>query len=134
MGSYACKLKHGRGQCAYATTSSREIILIFSNGRRWKMPEMILHYIADHNWLPPVEFIEDLLRISLDPSPEDMTYVNPGAEDIDERFGIVRIGYLEAIVPTPEVGVMPELAWRNLFGYLTFPDKLPGRRIIASFG
>ena len=29
------------------------------------MPDMILHYITDHHWLPPAKFIEDVMRHSV---------------------------------------------------------------------
>ncbi len=134
MGAYACKLKHERGRRAYATTSSREIILIFANGHRWKIPEMILHYVADHGWLPPAEFIKDLLEVCLDQSLADMTYVNPHAPTFDEKFGIRRIGYLGLEVPNDEVGAISDQAWEKLRHYITCPGKLLGRRFLVSFG
>jgi len=41
--------------------SSGEVILEFKNGHSYIMPDMILHYIADHKYLPPREFIDDVL-------------------------------------------------------------------------
>ncbi len=40
--------------------SSGEVTLHFASGRSWKMPDMATLYI-ELGWLPPVEFIEDVL-------------------------------------------------------------------------
>lgn len=45
--------------------SSGDVTLVFASGHAWVMPDMILHYIEDHNWVPPQEFIQDVLNETL---------------------------------------------------------------------
>jgi len=53
--------------CEYCKneTSSGDVLLVLTNGHVWEMPDMILHYIADHGYRPPGDFIRDVLRESL---------------------------------------------------------------------
>ncbi len=37
---------------------SAEIWVIANDGKIFACPDLILHYIVDHNYLPPEEFIE----------------------------------------------------------------------------
>lgn len=48
--------------CRYHNTSSGDVTLVFSSGRSYEMPDMILHYIADHHWLPPSDFVDDVVN------------------------------------------------------------------------
>lgn len=54
MGFHVCEY------CRQAT-SSGDVTMSFSTGRTWVMPDMILHYVRDHGYLPPAEFIEDVM-------------------------------------------------------------------------
>lgn len=49
--------------CEYCQdeTSSGHVRVSFSSGRTWEMPDMILHYVADHDFRPPDEFMKDVL-------------------------------------------------------------------------
>lgn len=61
MGIHVCAYVHV-GEVWYPDTSSGDVVLKFSSGRAWEMPDMILHYIRDHNFLPPAEFIDDVMN------------------------------------------------------------------------
>lgn len=45
----------------FSNESSVEFFLPFSSGRIYQVPGMILHYIADHEYQPPDEFISDVM-------------------------------------------------------------------------
>lgn len=52
--------------CAYCSgppreTSSGHVLLRMSSGRLWEVPDMLLHYVADHYYRPPAEFINDIM-------------------------------------------------------------------------
>ena len=49
----------------FSHLSSGDVTLVFDFGRMWEMPDMILHYVADHNWQPPAEFIDDVMNHNL---------------------------------------------------------------------
>lgn len=133
MGTYVCKLKHKSKRERYARTSSREIILSFTSGNRWRMPEAVLHYAVDHGWQLPAAFANDLLNSSLD-EEGSMSYKDRGAQTFDEKFGLVRVGYLGVEVPEGERGENSPKAIAALVRYVTAEKKLPGRLILASFG
>lgn len=42
-------------------TSSGDVTLRFNTGRTWEMPDMILHYVAVHDYMPPTDFVNDIL-------------------------------------------------------------------------
>lgn len=58
MGFHICEYCTQRGSAA---TSSGDVTLRFSDGQTWEMPDMIVHYIQNHGYLPPQEFIDDVL-------------------------------------------------------------------------
>lgn len=65
----------------FDNASSGDVTLVFDNGHQWVMPDMILHYVADHGWQPPHAFVEDVMvqtmlegrrrqtRSSVEPTP-----------------------------------------------------------------
>ena len=61
MGIHVCEYKH-TGECWYPDVSSGDVVLEFANNNAWEMPDMILHYVRDHNYLPPLEFINDVMN------------------------------------------------------------------------
>lgn len=67
----------------YLRTEEGESTLKFSNGHVWTFPNLILHYIHDHNWRPPEGFVEDVLNTKL-------TSVLPSSQKIFHQ----RIGFL----------------------------------------
>lgn len=62
MGFHVCMFCRGNKESKYPITSSGDVTLHFDSGRSYVMPDMILHYIADHHWAPPKEFIEDVMN------------------------------------------------------------------------
>ncbi len=76
--------------CEYCQkeTSSGDVVLNFKNGHSYIIPDMILHYIADHDYVPPPEFCEDIL------------YSEPGEGERHQTKSIeVRVGYLSGEFP-----------------------------------
>jgi hypothetical protein len=65
MGFHICEFCLPGAVTRHHNTSSGDVTLMFDNGHAWEMPDMILHYIADHNWLPPEEFIKDVMEREL---------------------------------------------------------------------
>lgn len=65
MGFHACEYCPTGGQGRYNHLSSGDVTLIFDSGCVWEMPDMILHYIADHGWQPPAEFVDDVMNCKL---------------------------------------------------------------------
>lgn len=83
--------------------STGDVNLTFANGHRWVMPDMILHYLADHDWLPPQEFINDVLGVELADSGRIQT--RGIMMSIGDIYQGQRIGYL---VGSFERGVVPD--------------------------
>jgi len=65
MGFHVCEYCPSGGQGRYSHLSSGDVTLIFDSGRAWEMPDMILHYVADHNWQPPADFVDDVMNHQL---------------------------------------------------------------------
>ncbi len=71
-GKGACMASLGRHECDFCeggygtgereTSSSEKILIDKENGIKYVFPEMIFHYIDKHNFLPPKEFIEYVMR------------------------------------------------------------------------
>lgn len=57
MGFHTCEY------CSEGVHSSGDVTLAFINGHVWEMPDMILHYVADHGYRPPSEFQGDVLGV-----------------------------------------------------------------------
>lgn len=53
--------------CPYCNnaTSSGDVTLTFDSNRTWVMPDMIVHYVQVHNYLPLQHFITDVMHYSL---------------------------------------------------------------------
>lgn len=45
----------------YHRAEAGETTFRFANGNLWVFPNLILHFINDHSWLPPQEFIDDAM-------------------------------------------------------------------------
>lgn len=90
MGFHVCgmcddkELEHA----LFSKCSSGDVTLAFQNGRAWVMPDMILHYVADHGWMPPVEFITDVMEGELAGGRRVQT------RSIQPLVEPVRVGYL----------------------------------------
>ena len=61
MGFHICAFCDNDSGNIFSRYSSGDTNLTFTNGHRWVMPDMILHYIADHYWQPLQEFIDDVM-------------------------------------------------------------------------
>jgi hypothetical protein len=88
-----CGSLSGREGNRFSHLSSGDTVLAFDSGRTWRVPDMILHYVADHMWLPPQDFVDDVMNSEL----------------VEKKFGQERmsisVGYLqgpfeEGVVPT----------------------------------
>ncbi|MFA5125183.1 MAG: hypothetical protein WC473_05190 [Patescibacteria group bacterium] len=79
--------------------SSGEVNLTFANGRRWVMPDMILHYIVDHHWQPPQEFVSDVMSQPLSQHGRLQTRGMSIAKILDGT----KIGYLSGALTTGSV-------------------------------
>lgn len=78
-----------------------ETALRFSNGHIWRFPDLILHYIRDHNWVPPDDFVQDVF------SGQQVFYSALNQECICRR-----VGYLaksEVVSGSPTVGLADRL-------------------------
>lgn len=103
MGFHRCEFcPHFAGTTLFQNTSSGDVNLTFTNGNRWVMPDMILHYVADHNWLPPREFVEDVMRGELADSGRVQTRSMNTIADIlrGNRVGYLAGSYEQGSVPT----------------------------------
>lgn len=84
MGFHVCEF------CGNAS-SSGDVTLAFENGHRYTMPDMILHYIAIHNYRPPDNFIRDVLFAEPAGSSRVQTKSLSGEEFV--------VGYLSGTFP-----------------------------------
>lgn len=64
MGKHFCKYCGGNPpeNLLFEPESSGDVTLEFANGNVYQVPDMILHYLADHGWQPPAEFAEDVMK------------------------------------------------------------------------
>jgi hypothetical protein len=65
------------------------------------MPDMILHYVADHVWQPPMEFIHDVMASELAWGERDQTK----GVILGTIYKGTRVGYLEGEIkqgPVPD--------------------------------
>lgn len=56
--------------------SSNEIRVVSSEGKLYASPTMIIHYVKEHNYLPPQEFIDAVMNGPYPGSPEYLTMRN----------------------------------------------------------
>ena len=83
----------------FGNLSSGDVNLTFANGNRWVMPDMILHYVADHGWRPPQKFIEDVMNGEYADSGRAQTC----NMTINEIMRGERVGYLADTLEEGEV-------------------------------
>lgn len=117
MGFHACEYCSRRPQpgSRFDRFSSGDVTMVFDSGRGWEMPDMILHYVADHAWLPPTEFVKDVMGSTLVAGRRDQSKgaVRP-----------VRIAYLSGTFPT---GSVPDGFIERLEGLMKEADAMGGR-------
>lgn len=92
MGFHLCEYCEKGQKNKYPSTSSGDVMLHFDSGRSYIMPDMVLHYIVDHNWAPPVEFVDDVMNSKV---------VESGREQY--RGAMVSVGYLKGAFKTGSV-------------------------------
>lgn len=60
MGFHTCQFCEAAGE-EHPRTSSGDVRMTFTNGHQYVMPDMIVHYVEDHMYAPPEQFVEDVL-------------------------------------------------------------------------
>lgn len=95
-------------QNKFSNASSGDVTLTFDSGQAYQMPDMILHYVADHNWRPPEGFILDVMerqlvvfdreqtRGDLEISPQRIGYLTGGA--LVRSLGQVPVGFVDKLM------------------------------------
>ncbi|MEZ0224542.1 MAG: hypothetical protein ACAH83_08315 [Alphaproteobacteria bacterium] len=88
--------------------SSGDVTLCFSSGRSWQMPDMARLYI-ELGWVPPKEFVDDVMNSvltdgarrqtrGLPAAPQAIGYLNPKDHPLPRPFAIseeLPAGFLE---------------------------------------
>lgn len=92
MGFHTCEFCFPDAVRRFSNLSSGDVTLLFDNGHAYEMPDMILHYVADHHWQPPQKFIDDV-----------MNHVLVGGERLQTKSPATRIAYLSGKFETGEV-------------------------------
>jgi hypothetical protein len=66
---------------------SAEIRVVAADGRRMTAPTLVVHYIRDHGYQPPAEFVEAVtaMRIAADDTPPDTPPTTPDTAPGDGR-------------------------------------------------
>jgi len=75
MGFHICPkpklgFTHGNEEPFFSDHSSGDNTLTFSNGNAWAFPDALVYYIIDCGWMPPKEFIQDIMNV--DASKEEV--------------------------------------------------------------
>lgn len=81
-----------------AETSSGDVLLTFSSGRCWQVPDTILHYVRDHNYKPPEAFVADVFGSELSNTGGITLNIEP-----------VLVGYLRGLRYTDDIWSDPEV-------------------------
>lgn len=69
MSVQICEYCEGSEKTQFPKAATGDIRIDFDSGNSYEMPLLILHYIADHNYQPPTNFIGDVMN-SRPVSPE----------------------------------------------------------------
>ncbi|MBI3632424.1 MAG: hypothetical protein HY225_03175 [Candidatus Vogelbacteria bacterium] len=85
-----CATGFDMGRNKYSKISSGDVNLTFENAHKWVMPDMILHYVGDHHWLPPANFVDDVMNGELVECDRIQT-LDIGTDKI---YNGTRVGYL----------------------------------------
>lgn len=105
--------------CAYCPGDSKEasssdVILHFANGRTYMVPDMILHYVADHRYLPPAQFVDDVLHCE-----------SAGGERLQTKGLPEKIGYLDGEYA---MGAVPDGFFQRLWALMNLARKAGNSR------
>lgn len=93
MGFHICDYCKPGDSNRYSNLSSGDVTLRFDSGNTWEMPDMILHYIADHGFRPPLEFIEDVMNGTVIGSERAQT------KGLPRKVGYLSGDYVEGDIP-----------------------------------
>jgi hypothetical protein len=98
VGFHVCTYCSG---APHPATSSGDVMLRFAAGRHWQMPDMILHYVEAHRFLPEADFVHDVMHGTL----------APGSFRDQAKAPARQIGYLEGEFPQgdPPTGFVDRL-------------------------
>lgn len=113
MGFHICEYDHS-APSAFEETSSGDVTLVFGSGRSWEMPDMITHYIVDHGYCPPSDFVSDV-----------MMSIFVSGERLQTKSPALRVGYLEGDFP---MGKVPERFVFKLMALMRLAEKNGLRR------
>lgn len=104
--------------CEYCReeTSSGDVTLAFDSGRTWVVPDMILHYVAEHGYQPSAFFVHDVTRETLRSGSRSQT------KGVTEP---IREGYLSGPFPS---GAVPEGFFVALWRVMRQAER-GGRRV-----
>jgi hypothetical protein len=69
--SFGVRFQHGDEEC---WLGSAEIRVFSLEGTAYAAPDMVYHYVVDHHYLPPEEFVRSVLKGPLPDSPEYLAY------------------------------------------------------------
>lgn len=97
MGFHICEYCQAKGNNMFPGTSSGDNKIETEDVIIW-FPDMVLHYITDHNWLPPHNFIEIIMNYL----PEVIACKRVQYQGTSEKK-VERIGYLSGSFPRGSV-------------------------------
>lgn len=114
MGWHTCQWceKQGDVKAAhiYRPYSSQDVTLEFDSGRTWRFPHTgLLHYVTSHHYLPPEQFVMDVLTAKV---------VSGKGRQTKALETVVDVGYLlwpdmpTGHVPDAFVDALRELIWQ----------------------
>lgn len=109
MGFHVCEYCQGDQK----ETSSGDVILKFANGNTYMVPDMILHYVADHKFTPPEQFINDVLHCAF-----------TGGERWQTKGMPVKVGYISGDFPQ---GQTPSGFFERLWSVMNRASKYGSR-------
>ena len=112
MGFHMCIWCHdwGKGSLVpegkvnrYSISSSGDVTIKFENGHSYVMPDMILHYVADHGYQPPVQFMDDVMNGKFAGGNRAQT------KDMPTMVGYLTEDFVPGNVPEGFVGKLEQL-------------------------
>lgn len=86
----------------------------FASGRVWLFPEMLPHYVAEHRFQPPAEFVDDVMH----------SEVRGGGFDQGSQVSLREVGYLTG--PDFPRGEVPDGFANRLFTLIEQARQTPG--------
>ena len=64
MGFHICEYCRAEG-AERPVMSSGDVRMTFINGHSYVVPDMILHYVRSHDYLPPAPFVQDVMQVEM---------------------------------------------------------------------